>query len=557
MKRQLISKPLYPNAGIKSWYVKKLQALVKEMYKECNSRLGNIYKDLHFQITLDESISSQARIALNELSKKYYDKFSKESKKIVSGLLKKTNSFATRQFLSAIKAMLGDGADGFTLSGSIISPEKEEVIKALLFENVSLIKSIPEEYFKQITGAVARSIENGEGIKYLVSTLKTYGVKTLRRAQLIAQDQTRKAHNTINLRNFQENGARKFKWLHSGGSRDPRKYHKYILNGQIFDIDKGAPSEKNKNVYIFPGQEPYCHCIMQIVLDKGQQYNWFDSTWICWLSGFSLVVLSFLIVWEIENKNSFMKIRLFKDRNFLVGTIIITVVSMVVFTTMYLVPQFLQNVIGYTALLSGYTLAPRVVSCVLMLFAIPHLMKVYDSRLLISIGFLFLGFSTFMYTNVNLSVPFIYVTIPNILLGIGVILTFIPISALALGTLPKEYLADGASLHNFCKTVGVAIVVSMSSTIVARHSQMHQNYLVDNLSNYSLVYQNKMASLIHTFSVGASGTFAQNKANAYVYKQMVAQSTLMAYVDAFAIVALMAFILTPLPFLMKNNIDEK
>ena len=290
---------------------------------------------------------------------------------------------------------------------------------------------------------------------------------------------------------------------------------------------------------------------MQIVLDKGQQYNWFDCGWICWLAGISLVTLSFLIVWEIENKNSFIKMRLFKDRNFLIGTIISTAVSMVVFTTMFLAPQFLQNVLGYTALLSGYTMAPRVISCLIMLAAIPSLMKIYDSRLLIAVGFFFLGLATYAFTNVNLSVSFLYVSIPNILLGVGVILTFIPISALALGTLPKEQLANGASLHNFCKTIGVAIVVSLSSTLVARHSQMHQAYLVDNLSNFNLLFQNKMAGWTHTFMSGASSAFAINKANAYAYKQMVAQSTMMAYVDTFAIVAMLAFILIPAAFFMK------
>lgn len=294
---------------------------------------------------------------------------------------------------------------------------------------------------------------------------------------------------------------------------------------------------------------------MQIVLDKGQQYNWFDCAWISWLAGFSLVTLSFLVVWELENKNSFMKIRLFKDRNFLIGTIISTAVSMVVFTTMYLAPQFIQNVLGYTALLSGLTMAPRVISCIIMLAVIPSLMRIYDSRLLIAIGFFFLGAATFMYTQVNLAVSFLYVSLPNVLLGVGVILTFIPISALALGTLPKDQLANGASLHNFCKMVGVAIVVSMSSTLVARHSQMHQTYLVDNLSNFNLVFQHKMAGWTHTFMSGASSTFAINKANAFAYKQMITQSTLFAYVDTFAIVALLAFILIPLPFFMKIKED--
>ena len=323
------------------------------------------------------------------------------------------------------------------------------------------------------------------------------------------------------------------------------------------NIENTQPSKEKKHIdYIGMSALIIWLLSMQIVLDKGQQYNWFDCAWICWLSIFSLFVLVFLIIWEIENKNSFIKLKLFKDRNFLIGTIISTAVSMVVFTTMYLAPQFLQNVIGYTALLSGYTMAPRVISCLIMLAVIPKLMKIYDSRILIAIGFFFLGLATFVYTNVNLSVSFLYVSIPNFLLGIGVILTFIPISALALGTLPKEYLADGASLHNFCKTVGVAFIVSMSSTLVARHSQIHQGYLVDNLSNYSLIFQNKMAAWTNTFIQGASSSFALNKANAYAYKQMATQSTLFAYVDTFAIVAMLAFILIPAALFMKIKNDN-
>ena len=86
---------------------------------------------------------------------------------------------------------------------------------------------------------------------------------------------------------------------------------------------------------------------------------------------------------------------------------------------------------------------------------------------------------------------------------------------------------------------------------------MHQTYLVDNLSNYNLIFQNKMAGWTHTFMSSASSIFAQNKANAYVYKQMVAQSTLFAYVDTFAIIALLAFVLIPLPFFMIIKTGEK
>lgn len=269
MKRQLISTRLNVNAGIQAWYVKELQKLSQQMTKECYKVLAELYKKGYPEIAFDESISSQARIALNQLYNKYSDKFSKRGKYLAQSLLKKTNKYANWQLNNVLKTLLGIAATefSFTLVGAAISAEKSEIIKALIFENVSLIKSIPNEYFKQITGAVARSIENGEGVKWLAQQLRTYGAKTERRAQLIAQDQTRKAYNSINLRNFQDSNIRKFKWLHSGGSRDPRPYHKDVLDGQIFDIDNPPiidPKTKEKG---YPGQLPYCRCTMAAVLD--------------------------------------------------------------------------------------------------------------------------------------------------------------------------------------------------------------------------------------------------------------------------------------------------
>lgn len=295
---------------------------------------------------------------------------------------------------------------------------------------------------------------------------------------------------------------------------------------------------------------------MQVVLDKGQQYNWFDCPWILWLSIFSLCCFAIFIVWESGNEDAIVNLKIFKDKNFIIGTILSATLSMIVFTTMFLMPRFLQNVMGYTALLSGYTLAPRVISCVIMTIFIPKLMNLYDNRFLIALGFLCMGLSTFMYTNLNLDVSFFYVSIPNILLGIGVIMALTPISALVLGTLPKSELSNGSSLHNLCKTVGQAFVVSLSSTMVARHAQLHQGFLVENLSKFNLIFQNKMASLTHTFMGNVTNTFAVTKANAIVYKQMVAQSTLFAYVDTFAAVALMAFLLIPLAFFLNTKVDK-
>ena len=295
---------------------------------------------------------------------------------------------------------------------------------------------------------------------------------------------------------------------------------------------------------------------MQVVLDKGQQYNWFDCAWISWLAGFSACALAFFIVWEIECKTPLINLRLFKDRNFLIGTILSPSINMLVFSTIVLVPQFLQNMMGYTAILSGFALAPRIISCVLMMIAINPLMKIFDNRILIAIGFFFLGISILFFVNLNLSVSFIYIAIPQVLMGVGVIMTFIPVSSLVLGTLPKSELTNGASLHNLCKAAMTAIVASIASTLVARHAQMHQVYLVDNLSNFNLVFQHKFASLLSTFMSNASSTFATIKTNSYMYKSLLTQSRLMSYVDVFAIFALIAFLLIPLAFLFRVDVRK-
>ena len=292
---------------------------------------------------------------------------------------------------------------------------------------------------------------------------------------------------------------------------------------------------------------------MQVVLDKGQQYNWFDCAWISWLAGFSVCMFVFFVIRELESHAPLINLRLFKDRNFLIGTILSASVNMIVFSSIVLIPQFLQNMMGYTAMLSGFALSPRIVSCVLMMIAINYLMKIFDNRILIAIGFFFLGISVLFFINLNLSVSFIYIAIPQVLMGIGVIMTFIPVSSLVLGTLPKVELTNGASLHNLCKSTMTAIIASVASTLVARHSQMHQVFLVENLSNFNLVFQQKFTSLVHIFMANASSSYAAIKTNSYLYKSLLSQSRLMAYVDVFEIFSFIAFMLITLAFLFNTG----
>lgn len=285
-------KPLNFNVGLQKWYVKELVKLVDDLTKEVYEELKPLYKEYKEQITFtqDASISSQTRIKINSLRDLFEKKFKDRGKTFAERMVRKTNRYANKTFWQAMNDMFKSQdevkkAGGFLMKGSVVSPEKEEVIKALIYDNVNYIRSINSRYFDRITGAVMRSITNGLGVTHIEDELQKYKKMAKSEARLIALDQTRKAYNSINLRNMQDAGVQKAEWVHSGGSQRPRDYHRTRwdgvsglqdghpngLNGFIFRLDRPPVIQEKKGkqeeVRGFPGQLPYCHCRMAAVVE--------------------------------------------------------------------------------------------------------------------------------------------------------------------------------------------------------------------------------------------------------------------------------------------------
>jgi len=292
---------------------------------------------------------------------------------------------------------------------------------------------------------------------------------------------------------------------------------------------------------------------MQVVLDKGQQYGWFDAAWICWLSGFSAVAFTFFIVWELENKNPIANVRVFRNLNFCIGTVLASFVNVIAYATLCALPAFLQSLMGYTAQLGGASMIARSAACFIAIIVVSKAVNYIDNRIMIASGFLFLGISTMMLTNISLEYSFVCTILPNIIFGFGLIMAFIPISSLALSTLPKAELSSAAGMHSLSKCVSTAITVSMTNTFIARLSQAHQVYLVENMSQYNSVFQYKLSLLTAKFMHYSVFHVANIKANILLYKQLLTQAKLMAFVDVFAIFALPAFLLLPFIFMLKKN----
>lgn len=291
---------------------------------------------------------------------------------------------------------------------------------------------------------------------------------------------------------------------------------------------------------------------MQTVLDKGAQYGWFDCTWICWLSGFSVCSMVFFIVWELEFKNAITDFRLFKNWNFFLGTVLGSGVNMIAYMTLSTLPGFTQSLMGYNAELAGLSLLSRAVSCIVFMVIVSKLCEFIDNRIIAGIGYILLFISTFSFTQLNFQVSFSYFALPNIILGAGIMFAFIPIAKLALATVPKEKLAVAAGLHSLSKCVVTAFTISVANAMVIAFSQIHQNYLVANLSLTNHVFLIKLNAAIARCAAFFPQFSAVKKANGIIYHNLLAQAKLMSYVDVFAIFSLFCLIFIPLCFLFKT-----
>jgi len=258
------------NASIQERYVIALERLVKQMTKETRKQLTALFKgeasseffEKQKELeTMDSSISSQARILVNSLSRTFEKLFNLRASSLAKAMVAATIKTSGTTVKESLKKLTG----GLTLKTTIVTEGQEDVATALIAENVSLIKSIPEEYFTDVNGAVMRSITTGNGLADLVPSLAKYEGITYRRAKNIALDQTRKAYNGINRQKLLDNNIKQFVWNHSGGSLQPRESH-INMSGVTFSFENIEKQQAALGVPVndrgFPGEPVNCRCTM-------------------------------------------------------------------------------------------------------------------------------------------------------------------------------------------------------------------------------------------------------------------------------------------------------
>jgi DHA2 family multidrug resistance protein len=294
---------------------------------------------------------------------------------------------------------------------------------------------------------------------------------------------------------------------------------------------------------------------LQILLDKGQEEDWFGSQFITTLAVVSVVCLVGLVIWEWYQKDPVIDVRLFKDLNYSGACMMMFTLGILLFSSLVLMPQFLQTQLGYTAELAGLVLSGGAVVLLLALPLVGKLTTMVPARYIIAFGWLALSIAMFYSTKrIDLQISFVSATWLRVAQVVGLGFLFVPITLVAYVGMPANKSNSVAGMINFMRNIGSSVGTSLVTTLIARRSQFHQNTLGTHTTETNQGFSNLINGLTQKFiHLGMSPPDAQANAYARAYRTVQAQAATLAYIDVFWILSIGAGIMFVLSFFLRKN----
>ncbi|NMC93293.1 MAG: DHA2 family efflux MFS transporter permease subunit [Syntrophorhabdus sp.] len=292
---------------------------------------------------------------------------------------------------------------------------------------------------------------------------------------------------------------------------------------------------------------------LQIILDRGQREDWFESSMISWLTIISVVSLALFLIVELRTKEPVIDLRVFRNISFATGNVIMFFAFFNLFGSIVLLPIYLQTLMGYTATLAGLVLGPGGFSSIIALSIAGRLVTRINPKWILAFGISTAALSTYMMSQFNLSADFITVMWPRIILGFGMGFIFIPLTNLSLSIIKKEGMGNATALFNLIRNLGGSFGIAFVSTFLARRAQFHQSNLVSHLTPFDMPYQiavEKLKAFFHT--LGFTDTMAKMAADGSIYRNLIKQASMIAFNDTFWLMSIMLVATLPLLLIFKR-----
>ncbi len=293
--------------------------------------------------------------------------------------------------------------------------------------------------------------------------------------------------------------------------------------------------------------------LLQLILDKGQEEDWLSSKWITWSAVISIVCTIVFIIRELLVEHPIVDLRILGNRNFSIGLLLMTLMGGVLYGTTAALPIFLQTMMGYPALETGFALSPRGIGAFVTTTIVGRIVGKVQNRYLIIIGFVLLTTSSFWLANINLQISISSVIWPSVLNGIAISFIFVPLTTATMGHLRQDQIGNGTGLFNLMRNIGGSVGIAFVATLLARDAQVHQALMVSHLTPFDPAYRETLGAIKAGLSHQNGTVAASAQSLQIIYNQLLQQARLWAFVDNFRIFGIACACCIPLVFFFKKT----
>ena len=297
---------------------------------------------------------------------------------------------------------------------------------------------------------------------------------------------------------------------------------------------------------------------LQFMLDKGQRLDWFDSHLIVGLCFIAFAALSFAIYWETRQHDPMIDFRLLGERNFAISNFLMFMLGVLLFGTTVLLPLFLQTLMGYSATTAGMVLSPGGFVTMACMPLVGFLLSKVQPKWLICGGLIVVGTSLLHMSHFSLQIDYRTAMLARVLQASGLAFLFIPINTASFALVPPDKRNQASGLINLSRNLGGSVGIAIATTLLDRYSQTNQSILGANMTSTSPAYQAGIRQIARQLVWrGQTAMQAIPEARGILYSQLIRQSTMLAYVDVFHLMAIVCFsTLILVLFLKKSNLKK-
>jgi len=280
---------------------------------------------------------------------------------------------------------------------------------------------------------------------------------------------------------------------------------------------------------------------LQVVLDKGQEDDWFGAIWIRWAVCFLIISFVWFVVHSLRRKEPLVNLRVLANWNFAIGCTLILFFGIAIYSTITVLPLYYQELLGYTAFTAGLAVGPRGFGSIAAMPIIGYLGSRMDPRLLLTAGFIIFGITSLIFGNVTLAIGPTTLLIPIIITGFSLSFVFVPITTQAYGTLRNEQIGNASGIFNLVRNIGGSVGISIAQTLLTRRSDYHQNEITNYVSRTQPWFQQRILELNHYLSRHEGPANALIASQQHLYDDLRQQALLWAFVDVFRWQSLLCF----------------